>query len=133
MKVGMVTVRGSPSASGAVLEPIVSPVRDLVIDGQEAYTDGMAVTTTPTVSWTPPIVGPPDGYIVIVAPDSGPHTSFVTTGTTVTFPTGVLVSGQPHTVMVLSAVRGGARVDQRPFASDLPFGLAPALSGVFTP
>jgi len=88
-------------AAPRALVPTVSFVRNIQIDGVNAFSDQNLVSLTPLVSWDPPTLGTPTRYgiqvVEILAPGTATQTRFVaqisTPNTALRLPPGILQSG----------------------------------------
>ena len=129
----------SSAATGGVA-PIVTPPRQLTIDGAPATGDLTLASLTPTVAWQAPAVGTPTLYSVVVRRigSSGNATvllashRFNTADTSLTIPRGVLASGNTYTVRVTARDSAGHDLSQAPSQFLLPYGEADATSGILT-
>jgi len=50
-----------------MLEPVVTPVLEPMVDGRSWFDDQAISTLTPRLSWIPPAVGSPSGYTVFIS------------------------------------------------------------------
>ncbi|MGE0872203.1 MAG: fibronectin type III domain-containing protein [Kofleriaceae bacterium] len=126
------------------IEPKLSPPRNVMINGASAVA-GTAIEGAglrPRVSWSPPGIGTPSGYVIIVyrllASNGG--TGFQTAGrvftteTEVALPPGLLQAGQHYFFAVAAVTRGtGNDFAAAPFRGGLPFMEARAYTNRLTP
>lgn len=121
---------------------LVGPPTSLRIDGADATMTPAAVTTTPTLSWSPPQIGTPSHYEVNVIRLSlrtgttrtiqTAFARFFTTETRLVLPAGVLTAGESYVFSIGSQLRPGAD-PQRPLRGALPSSSAVALTALMTP
>ncbi|UQA57493.1 hypothetical protein [Polyangium aurulentum] len=94
------------SLSGTKLGIVITPPRDIKVNGQATASELTGIGTTPTVSWSAPTQGKAAWYSVIVRkldPMGGPTRSagsIRTTETSVTLPPGLLETGSYYYLMV---------------------------------
>jgi hypothetical protein len=129
-----------PAAAGQIV-PVITPVQALAINGATALTDQAApVSTTPTFSWTAPLLGAPSHYaveIVLLNVSGGVTTGttvarYLTGSTSVTVPPGTLSPGALYFARV-TAFAGVAPYQAAPFRYGPTFAYADTLTGTFTP
>ena len=133
-----VDLKASATAGG--IAPVVTPPRQLTIDGVAASGDLTLASLTPTIAWQPPAVGTPTLYSVLVQRigPSGNATvllanhRFNTADTSLTIPSGVLASGNTYIVRVTARDSAGHDLSQAPSQFLLPYGEADATSGILT-
>jgi hypothetical protein len=133
--------RDALPATGDVIVPVITPVQALAINGVTALADQAApVSPTPTLSWTPPLLGLPSHYVVeikLLNAAGGVTTSttvarYLTQSTNVTLPPGILGPGALYFARV-TAFAGVAPYQAAPFRYGPSFAYADALTGTFTP
>lgn len=96
---------------------VLTPPRSPTIDGRSATQVLRGVGDSPTIAWTAPARGQPDGYVISLlalppaTPSSG-STRIFTDATSVTMPPGLLGAGDY--LGTIEAVRGIADVARRP-------------------
>jgi hypothetical protein len=124
-------------ASAGPIVPHLSPVRSPLVNGSSAYGLPTGVTTTPTLSWTPPVIGTPSGYFVYLAhyPGGGysyPGVSLFTDDTSITVPACALVEGDAY-VATISAVSTGVDLKAHPNRTTGELHWADAVTNGFKP
>lgn len=94
-----------------MVRPRISLPQGLVVDGQDAQTEGLRLSKTPTVRWRAPRIGQPAFYMLHVIriatlPNRGTSTNtaarFVTTDAEVKIPEGVLLPGAQYFFEVIA-------------------------------
>lgn len=123
------------AVNGKDLGPLIEPPTDFKVDGQSAYDSTTVSSNTPVFSWTAPSAGV-DSYeleVYQVVDDgtnlvSSSRAFFITHGTSVMVPPGVLETGQYYYFVIL----GERGVDwlKTPWANALPYVYASGLSSV---
>jgi hypothetical protein len=121
--------------AGGAVKPILGPPSALQIGGKDANAVNTGVGLSPVLSWSVPAVGTSAIYQVSVR-KVDPNISagsgagrFITQGTSITLPPGVLESGSSYFVRVTALSAGSVT---SPYKA-LPGATATAISGVFTP
>jgi hypothetical protein len=120
------------------LRPLVTPARDLRINGRPAYTDLSGTTTTPRFTWSPPATGTPGLYrariyrVEPTEPRWREIASFLTTETSLTLPPEVLQSGQSYALLLDARVGEGQQL-ATPFRFGTRTGRAMVWTAVFQP
>lgn len=111
---------------GAIV-PVLSPVLDLRVNGQDGYVPATAVGESPLLSWAPPAVGSAawysvrlvrvhaEGTMTMVDP---PTHLFITSETSVRLPPGILLPGEGYVFRVEAH-----DTDVEPFLGGFPGGL----------
>ncbi|MFP2924051.1 hypothetical protein ACLESO_02300 [Pyxidicoccus sp. 3LG] len=130
-----VELTGSPYQR---IEPLMTPARDLRVDGVSAYEDQVLGSLTPTLRWAPPAVGRPGDYMVTFfrVVEDGTRTrtqgnvTFLTTARELTVPPGVLVSGATYVARIRSLREGNVDLGRYPFRQDFPNAYAYAFTGI---
>jgi len=141
---GDIVVRaGATSFAGrfeAGASPVVGPVGELTIDGQDATAALTAVGESPVVAWATPEIGTTDGYEVsVISLDGagGPIAVLYTTETSIAIPAGLLESGKSsnnrYAVLVRSRSMPGVDLTLEPFAQTVPSAFAEFVSAPFSP
>ncbi len=123
------------------LEPVVSPVRSLKINGLDAMVNRTGVGTSPVLSWIAPLRGVPTDYQVYVnrLDNVGGVTErtfmgrFTTSLTSLELPPGVLTAGSTYYLVVAANVRNGDPFDAPGAEIGTPASWASVASGNFTP
>jgi hypothetical protein len=133
-----------PDASHPI-KPLVSPVQNPTINGLSLFADRTGVTTTPTLAWTAPSLGTPQGYKIVVYQLSGgagvPTTASVAhnvyldgTQTSLTLPSGILVAGTTYCFKIVAYSDSTYDPTAAPYAANrFPYGLSESLSNLVTP
>ncbi len=125
--------------SNGVIQPLVGPVTNFQIAGQDAYGTLTAVGQSPTVSWDPPALGQADFYVVSVerAYNDGGTTAIEFLRSITTEDTSVVVAGletgESYLIGVTALSDIGVDRIATPFQSSLPAGSASAVSSLATP
>ncbi|MBX3154953.1 MAG: hypothetical protein KF773_03050 [Deltaproteobacteria bacterium] len=122
------------------LAPVLSPVRDVQIDGRAATEPLAGVGTTPTLTWLAPAVGTPTGYEVTVyeavtVGDSrriNKVATFYTRGTKLDVPATVL-DRSPVVFNITAVMSPGRDRAKTPFQGSLPFASTDYLTSVVVP
>ncbi|MDC3988711.1 hypothetical protein [Polyangium jinanense] len=123
------------SVDGGIVEPIISPPRNVKIAGMPATNTLEGVGTRPTISWDPPALGTATFYRVRImncfAGGCGmyPHTEFYTTGTSITFSQCDKCTGEYYAVITAHTHPYDPKV---PFRHGPVGGRADAVTPVFT-
>lgn len=120
------------------IEPLMSPVRDVRVDGVSADEDQVLGSLTPTLRWSPPAVGRPGDYMVTFfrLVEDGTRTrtqgavSFRTTARELTVPPGALVPGATYVVRIRSLREGNVDLGRYLFRQDFPNAYAYAFTGI---
>jgi hypothetical protein len=122
--------------AAGVVKPIISPPSALKVGGKDAFAVNTGVGLTPVLSWSAPTLGTSVLYQVNVrlideAVSAGHFAGrFITQGTSVTLPPGMLASGSSYFVRITAQTAGSVTT---PFKPATTGGTATAISGVFTP
>jgi hypothetical protein len=135
--------QGGPlnAIDGVPLRPLLSPPSMLRINGQPATTERTGVGVRPTISWSPPAIGVPDGYLVSIYElsivDGATMETLLATirtrETSVTVPPTILSAGHSYFFVVAAAVNGGIDYQTTPFLRGYPDRVAPAYTRIVTP
>lgn len=128
------------SVTAGPIQPLVSPVQDLKVNGMSAFTDLTGVTKTPTVTFTAPAVGAPTFYVVHIeklANNNGATQATViadlyTKDTKVDVPPGLLADGSTYFISV-RAKMAAIDVAAHPFRNTLTLARADVFSGMISP
>lgn len=118
--------------------PLMSPVRDVRVDGVSADDDQVLGSLTPTLRWAPPAVGRPGDYTVTFfrLVEDGTRTriqgavSFRTTARELTVPPGALVPGATYVARIRSLREGNVDLGRYLFRQDFPNAYAYAFTGI---
>jgi hypothetical protein len=128
------------------LVPLLTPVTNILVDGQSGFAGGMVSSTTPTISFGPPATGTPVRYqiraIELVKNASG-GTSFPLQGggtvfsgrNTIQIPPGMLSSGSTYAFEIIATsypTTTPVDPDAQPRYFPLPYATASAVAGPFT-
>jgi hypothetical protein len=141
-----ITAQMTPSG----MVPTLGPVQSLTINGIPARYGIGSVGLTPTIAWSPPVLGVPSYYRVALSRahrnlmadgtyfiDTNQRiSSTFTTGQTVTLAPGLIEAGKDYYyyVVVYAILEPGTDATfAHPFRGVLGTNLAPAISGVFSP
>lgn len=127
-------------AAGSV-EPVISPVQQPKVNGQDAFGTLTGAGRMPTVSWNAPARGTATSYAVVVselsvsagATDSNVVASITTTGTSIVLPPNVLAAGKTYYLAITAYAAPGIDATVHPYRSTLPQASATALTGQLTP
>lgn len=103
---------------------VITPPRNVLVDGRPARGGTLTVSSRPTVSWDEPATGRAQHYEVSVA---GGAKTVVTRERSLRLPPGLLEPGAEQ-VLVVRAVQTAAVVDERPFEVVLPYAYADYLT-----
>jgi hypothetical protein len=123
-----------------VIEPLLSPPRELVIDGRRADMPLTGVGQTPVIEWLPPERGAPALYSVVVNElmnDRGftfpaYRAAIYSDRSPVRLPPGILAPGGEY-VIVVDAQASPAIGPARPFATGFPTSYAQTYSAIVEP
>jgi hypothetical protein len=130
----------STAVPTAPVAPLVSTVRDLMINGVSLSVPRTINTTAINLSWSPPSSGTPSSYsvqlfILGTQPDGSmlyfPSEKFSTAKTSMT-PLITLQAGRVFVLLVTAQVDGLANVESSPNRSGLPIGFASFVSAPVT-
>ena len=121
------------------IAPVIGPVRSPQINGKDAFTAQTGVGLTPVFSWSPPSLGAPTSYSILIQSFAGGPPGFVATtinasvfgATSFTVPPGLLAPGGLY-IATITAVQA-QQDENRPFRSGYPFYSADAVTNTFTP
>lgn len=123
------------------IRPPVTPVQAPTLNGQSALHPLVGITTTPTLSWSPPVVGSPRVYFIAIFDvnelEDGTQAFFYrggfdTSETSVPIPPGRLEEGKPH-VFQISAVVDPAVDPSHPDEQSVNHAIATALTSLVVP
>ncbi|NMO22286.1 hypothetical protein HPC49_37560 [Pyxidicoccus fallax] len=120
------------------IEPLMSPVRDIRVDGVSADDDQALGSLTPTLRWAPPAVGRPGNHLVTFfrLTEDGTRTriqgtvTFMTAERELTVPPGVLVPGAAYVARIQSLREGNVDLSRYLFRQDFPNAYAYAFTGI---
>jgi hypothetical protein len=114
--------------------PLVTPPRDLRVNGLAANVALAGVGTGPTLSWSPPALGTPTSYLVRVQqlPGFALVVSARTAGTSLRIPDGVLAPGSTYFAWVTARVASAERLDA-PLRNEFGASSADAVTATITP
>jgi hypothetical protein len=129
-------VATAQSAAPGPIVPVLGPVQDPRVNGQSALAPLTGVSTTPTLSWQPPAIGAPTGYVVWVNGIEGMMQTIVTflytTDTSVTLPPCVLVEGSAYFFTITAVMTNGSLLAW-PHLSSTQGASVDAITSVVTP
>jgi hypothetical protein len=122
------------------IQPVLGPPVTARINNLDLLLDQAGVGLTPTLTWGAPTLGTAQRYRLAVdrltvnngATRIAATTNIDTAGTSVTFPPGLLVSGQVYVITVTAYSTGGV-VDPALFTWTLPYHSASVVSGLIRP
>lgn len=123
------------------IRPKLSPIRELQIDGNDAFVDRDGIGTLPVLRWSPPMIGEPTGYIVIVFEliesdrDTVPLflVEIATDDPELHFPPDLLRSGGEYVFEVVALESGASKISVAPYLYGPSSAYAEALSGIMRP
>ncbi|WP_164010371.1 hypothetical protein [Pyxidicoccus trucidator] len=123
---------------GRPLAPILTPVRDMRVEGAPGTLNRVLQSLTPEVSWSAPAVGVPSGYEVWVRElyvlgtrtVAGIPLRLRTAQSRVTLPPGALESGRSYYLTVRALRQGSVDLARQPLRTDFPTASASAFSGI---
>ncbi|HET8901674.1 MAG TPA: fibronectin type III domain-containing protein [Holophagaceae bacterium] len=129
-----------PTAAAPVT-PLLGPIQAPKINGKDLFANQLSVGTNPTLSWNPPSVGAPSGYVIscyrLFA--SGTGSSIQTVGrfrtrtTSIKLPSGILAAGNTY-VFTIAAIRAnGVDLGTTPFKTALPYAFTTSMSAIVAP
>ncbi|MDI3286676.1 hypothetical protein [Polyangium sp. 15x6] len=129
--------RDVASVSGKPIEPPLSPVQDLEVNGKSAFSDQTGVTRTPRLSWKAPAVGTPTYYSIAVLKTAGnPFGTIVamlhTKDTKIDLPPRILDDASAFYVRV-QAHAAAVDITTHPYAYPAEFARADVLSNILVP
>jgi len=133
-------VRVDPlDAAPADAGPVVTPPQAPRVGGADAFTAQVNVGTGPTLSWSPPAIGAPTSYVVVIfSPVPGSTTSaFIraaakTTGTSFRFPESTLTAGETC-FATITARRDAAERPDAPLRASFDADWASLVTATFSP
>jgi hypothetical protein len=122
------------------LTPMISPVRNAKIGGQDLFVAHSGVGLTPSISWDAPTIGTPTSYAVVVfrVDSDGTNTTTTrvanleTTATHVQIPPNVLTEGSSFVIAIDAAIETKAS-SKTLLESGLPDAFATTITAVFKP
>lgn len=129
---------------GAVPDPIapaVSSVQAIKVGGKDALAVQAGVGTGPVVAWAAPAVGTPTSVHVEIReldPAGNRYMStliatFVTTGSAVKIPAGLLQAGRWYVAVLTTVSSPADRPNTAPYRRGLPWSKVTVVTEVFTP
>jgi hypothetical protein len=139
--VASVSRRDAIPAPSGTIAPIVSPALSPRLNGEDAFPDrATPVTTTPTLSWSPPTTGVPTAYVVELFKLSAQGAStmrtlvmrYATRNLEITVPPGVLGKGVTYYAKIDAQVTT-VPFDAAPLRRANVYASANTLTGTFTP
>jgi hypothetical protein len=131
--VGLIGTTDVLQSSSQGEAPLISPVTQPKINGQDFFGGVFLNGATAVVSWSAPALGTASIYTVqFYRADQGASPSIVTTATSVQVPPTVLQPGIPY-VAVIRAYAYPNPTLPGPYYSAMPVGLADAVSGIIQP
>jgi hypothetical protein len=134
----------TPFASSSPATPVVGPVNSPIINGTSFFQSQTITSTTPTLTWSAPSVGPSSvsAYEVVVYEATlipgnfwepmGVTAFFGTLGTQVTIPPGVLSAGSNYLIFLYAENLPGADLLNEQFPPSLGYATALSSSGLIT-
>ncbi|TKD04501.1 hypothetical protein [Polyangium fumosum] len=129
--------RDVASVSGRPIDPPLSPVQDLEVNGKSAFSDQTGVTRTPRLSWKAPAVGTPTHYTIVVSKPTGNSIGQVvamlhTKDTKVDLPPRILEGASAFYVRV-QAYASAVDITTHPYGYPADFARADVLSNILVP
>jgi hypothetical protein len=130
------------SCTSQPLEPVVSPPRNVTVNGNSIAAGLSGVGLRPTIAWTAPEIGAPSGYVVIInrlVASNGATVServgrVFLSGTELVLPPGLLQAGQSYFLGISALYReGNGDLSAAPFQGNLPMGEAITWSNRVSP
>ncbi len=121
------------------MAPMISPVRNVRVNGDSAAVARTGVGRSPTVSWDAPSLGTASSYAVTIQPivrDGAGFrivaaSTFRTTGTSIKLP--AFATGAGSYVLTVTAISSGDRdLTQRPLIGSLPYASADYVTAQIT-
>ncbi len=125
------------------LQPLVSPVQYPTIGGQSIANDVSGIGIQPVISWIPPVLGMPTGYVVYLRHLTLSGTSTKSTAiarlytaeNSVTVPPGLMTAGEAYYLLIRANASPGWDPGVSPYRSTkpIPMGSADFISGIIRP
>jgi hypothetical protein len=134
-----ITTHGSyvePSGGASLPAPVISPVRNVQLNGASLMAPRPNVPDGPVISWDPPLVGTPDLYTIVVRRHPGGGAAYqgegtlYTADTRIAIPPGFLKKGEVYSVLLVADKGGGTPT--RPARLNLPNSRANQMAGWFS-
>jgi hypothetical protein len=130
-----------PASSSVTMRPLVGPIGNLRINGQDAQANLSGVGRNPTLSWTAPGVGTAHFYgvrFVRLFNDAGTTrqttTGFVLTmSTSFVIPPNLLLTGNSYVIEITAHHIPGINTATRPYRLAYPYGHATFMSAIISP
>jgi hypothetical protein len=124
-----------------VLEPVITPVRRIRVNGSDATRPQKGITSTPVITWEPPEIGQARGYrvrILQVESIDG-RTSIrligfvLSAAARVVIPPGILVQGLGYIFHVSAEDSDNLEIERRPITVHVPTSNADAFTEIMQP
>jgi hypothetical protein len=125
----------------APVVPLISPVQNPKINGADLFTAVTINSTAVTLSWSPPAIGAPTGYqVLITAPAtlnpgssvSAPSLTLRTKQAAVAVPPSLLMANNTYVFVITALIDGEANMETSPHHSALPVASADVVSAPIT-
>lgn len=129
------------SLAAQPVQPLLTPARDVLVNGKPASGALTGVTTTPTVSWTAPMTGTADLYQVQLTRLYGQAgktraetlANLYTRDLSVTIPPDHMKAGEVYLISITAFAAGGMDLSRRPFRRPLKLTFVSTLTETLTP
>lgn len=132
------------ASAGHPIEPLVTPPRAPQLDGHDLFTDLAGTGTTPTLSWSPPLAGRADAYVITVHQwfvlyqntTLTPIATLIVPGdvTSVRLPARLLETGEHYVLQIVAVSQPGLDVRRHSlYTLGVPLGFAPLVTNTFSP
>lgn len=129
-----------PTAAAPVT-PLLGPIQAPKINGKDLFSNQLSVGTNPTLSWNPPSVGAPSGYVIscyrLFASGTGSAIQsvgrFRTRTTSIKLPSGVLTAGNTYFFTIAAIRANGVDLSTTPFRTALPYAFTTSMSAIVAP
>ena len=134
----------TPSDATHPIAPNLGPVRNPTINGASLFSNQTGVGTTPTIAWTAPSLGKPQGYVISIY-QLFAEGSYTTGGriaklfldgsrTSALLPAGILTSGNYYFIMIAAYADSTYNPLAAPFGTrQFPFDRSQMATNMFTP
>jgi hypothetical protein len=138
---GVITIREPVQGASSVVAPVLGPPTRPRINGMDAFASHSGVGLQPVLSWTPPRLGSPTSYLVIVKTvgglqqegDTDELSAIVDGATSFRIPPGFLKAGQSYFARITARQAPWDDPGRLPLRLGTPLATADCLTGVFSP